>query len=254
MLAIAAATGCGLAFERAGARATQGASAKLEAQAHAEPGEPGPVAERVARGTVAGILAELETPAHREDLRRITAAASASVVDGLLAEATRPEQLAHLRWVAQVAAASALRGFTHGDGGLAVVADQTMHGLVAAVSRELGTEGDGPLARSLYATAEQLSASTMRGIRGEVGLFAECRGPGRDRCIDQRLMDLSRAASLGVRDGIRGLIEIPLLVISFLLGLIVALGIAWARSHRRGPSSHQQASVQGPTRAPVQAG
>ena len=202
-------TSCGLTAEEAGRRASTGAAASVQEHVTTlEPSEPGPAFERAGRGVAKGALAQLSSPA----------------------------EIAQLRLVAREAAAAALRGIASADGPdresvIASISDQAARGAAQAMTRELGPDGDGPLGQSIHATVERVSASVVRGLKGEGRLFPECTGADRQRCIDTRLEGMSRAAARGVRDGLRGLIALPALLLSFLLGAGLALAISWARWH-----------------------
>lgn len=231
LLAVA---GCGLAHQ-AGAGAASGAGQELESRLGEARGLGCPHSECMSRAFVKGLLAELQSPEQRDQLNAVVRSVLASAIESMLAEATSPEQLAQLGLITETAAQSMRRGFLEGGmgGSFTAIGDQTTQGAVDALRRALGAQGQGPLATSFAATAEQVSASTVRGIRAEAGLFPECSGPDRARCVDERLTALSRAASIGVREGLRGIIAIPLLVFAFVLGLIVALLIGLIWSHRR---------------------
>ena len=223
-----AGTACGLTQT-----AARDASDEVTARALAAREKGCPHGECVASAMVRGALAQLHTPAQRAQL----SAMIRSVVEDVIAEASSPEQLAQIRLITETAARSAVQGFLGTNGQMPTVGSLTDQTL-GAVRNSLGATGEGPLATSLAATAERVSASTVRGIRGEAGLFPECTGPDRARCVDERLTALSRAASIGVRDGLRGLVALPLLALSFVLGLIVAVLMSWLWTHRGTPTTH----------------
>lgn len=228
----------------AGRSAVSEASREFRANAaQVDSSQPGPLAERMARGAVRGTFSQLSSAAQLEQLSAaVRTSAEAAVrggMDGALAEMTRKEVLAEIRVVAQEAAASALRGLAQPGGPqsghmVSLVADHAAQGVVDALSRELGPSGDGPLARSLYATTERLSASALRGVQDVGGVFPDCQGPERELCIERRVTDLSRAASVGVGEGLRGFLAVPSLVAAFLLGLIAALVFCRIRARAGG--------------------
>jgi hypothetical protein len=61
-----------------------------------------------------------------------------------------------------------------------------------------------------------------------VGAF-ECTGPDRKNCVDRRVYDVNRLAAIGVAHSVR----IPIIVVTFLGGFLVAL-IATAAFRRAG--------------------
>lgn len=170
-----------------------------------------PPAQVVGRRAARGALQHVQDATAGEQMAR-------EVVSGALDEATKPENLERVQSLVNEAAAQAT--------------DQIVDSMVQGLSRSLGDRGDGELARSLSATAEQLGASTMRGMRSEVGLFEDCSGPTREECIDRRLTSVSKAMTMGVREGLRGALSIPLFVLAFLLGIGVAMLITAGRGDR----------------------
>jgi hypothetical protein len=208
---------CGTSAQRLGKKTTRGIVDEIELRKLQDPSVPGPGAERVGRGVVKGVIEQLDTPELREQLASILQDGSVSIVEGLLVEAARRERV----------------------GAIALISDQVGYGMASAFTRALTPSGNGSLARNLSTIAEQVSASTVRGFRAEVGMFEDCRGPNRDECIDQRLTKLSKALTLGMRDGMRGMVELPLLALTFVLGVVVAMAFAWARG--RGRSAHTSA-------------
>jgi hypothetical protein len=234
-LLLVAMTACGLS-QHAGNQAARGISNEVEADVSAAQAKGCPYAECLSRSAVKGAVTQLDTPEQRAQIQAIIQGA----VQDVLTEMSSPEQLAQVRMIAENAARSAMAGFLGGNGGMPSV-DSITNQTVSAVRRSLGADGNGPLSDTLAATAERVSASTVRGIRGEMDLFPECTGPNRHRCVDERLTALSRAASIGVREGLRGLIAIPVVAFSFLLGLVVALLVSRLWHHGEPTRGHRRA-------------
>jgi hypothetical protein len=241
---VAAATAaCGGTAKQAGREAAEGALTKLERESQRDPSQPFAVAERTAHGLVRGTLSEMNRPEQSDQLntavRSASASATAGGVEGALSALRRPDHMVQLELMAREAASAALDGLARPQGSadeatMALIANQAARGVVDVLGSELGPGGEGPLAKNLYATTERMSASAARGFGGEIGgVFPGCQGPDRERCIEQRVTDLARAAAVGMGDGLRGLVAVPLLILAFVLGLVIAFAIAWLASRRR---------------------
>ena len=87
---------------------------------------------------------------------------------------------------------------------------------------EIGPNADGPLAKSLSALAQQLSAAALTGVTQQaVPNVDECNGPDRSRCTERRVEELSRAASRGFLTGL-GVVGMPLVTV-FLAGILAGV-------------------------------
>lgn len=136
--------------------------------------------------------------------------AARGTVQGALSQMDTPEQREQLASTLRLAFAAGVRG-----------------GIEEAM------RASSERADAVAATTELISASAVRGARQEIGgLFPECRGSDRDRCVERRLGDLSRAVSSGVAEGMRELFAIPLLLLGFVCGIATALALSWIRAAR----------------------
>src|SRR5690606_7557527 len=143
-----------------------------------------------------------------------------------------PEQMEQLLALVEAASSQAARAALEGAvarGGLALRSEE-----VSDLIEEASASAVRGLLDPAHAHAvEQLSAAAVRGVTGELGtLFPACEGPGRDLCVDQRVQELSRAVSAGVTDSIRDALAIPVLLLTFGLGAISALLLAWLLTRR----------------------
>lgn len=187
----------------------------------------------LATGMVQATQSEIKGSGESGPLAQRTAG---DIIQGSLDEAAKTERLAELQLVATNAAAAALKGmanataFEH-QSAVGLVSDEMITGAVRAFSRELDA---GPLARSMNASTEQFAAAIVRGIRSEVrGVFPQCTGKDRQSCLEDRVMDLARAASVGMKEGLSGVIALPLLALAFIVGAIAAALITWGLMHHR---------------------
>jgi hypothetical protein len=212
-IALASQAGCGIA-ERAGRGAAEGAIGKL-ARKLGDGDELGRLKGRAA----GGIMGALSQPEPLDDIQRIAAAVAAGTVSG----------------ASRAAAGTALRAGGHGGQGagsatpVEAVAEQAARAFSRQVVADLGRAGDGPLATSLSAMTEQMSASMARGARSDLApLFPECRGADASTCLDRAVERMSRASSAGVAAGIRASLGAWPLVLAFGGGAFSALAMAWA--------------------------
>ena len=201
--------GCGIA-ERAGRGATQGAIGTLAKKVPDREGMK-QLAEDIKRRAARGFVNELSQPEPDRRPRRRHPARR------------RPSAARHRR----------RRGRSPGRGAVEAI------GLGrAAFSRQmvdaLGPAGEGPLGRSLSATAGKMSGAMTRGVGGELGpLFPECRGADASKCVELAVERLSRASAAGLAAGVRAWLGPWPLVLAFAAGALFALLVAWASTLRR---------------------
>jgi hypothetical protein len=101
----------------------------------------------------------------------------------------------------------------------------------AEVERQLGSDGRGPLSRSIGATARQVSSSVVSGIDAELSsMFPGCTGADRSACLQATARDLGAAASEGFVEGLLRAAAWRVLVLAFVLGILAALAAqaTWA--------------------------
>jgi hypothetical protein len=185
---------CNGLLEQKSGQATTGALQALREEAqNIDPNVVGPIAERNARGFVAGTLSQLGSEEQEAQLRELVAAAAAAAVGGIAAQDREA-----LGQIANVAAANA----------------------IAAFARELES---GSLRGSMISTARELSASSIAGARDELrGMLPTC--PTDDpNCIESRIVDISRSVSRGVAKGVYDAFELGVLGLAFLAGVLITL-------------------------------
>jgi len=195
---------CGAVAEQAGERASRAATEHIAEKYLSDPTQAGPGGERFGRGMIKGGIEQLDNPDLRNQFRQLMYDGSVSMIEGALNEAARRE------W---------------GQPAVAMLSTQIADGVIASLTRSLGPNGEGEVARSLSGTAEQVAASSVRGFQG--ALFEDCRGTDRASCVDRRLNTLSRSFASGIRDELRNMVLIPLLAMTFLFGIGFATLVYW---------------------------
>jgi hypothetical protein len=232
-LALASQAGCGIA-ERAGKGAAEGALGNLAGRVP-EREELKQLAKGIKQRAAGGVVSELSQPERLEDIQRIAAALAAGTVSGASRAASgAPEAVSGTR----ERGSRETRAVTPVE----AIAQQAARAFSQQITLELGRTGDGPLATSLGATTEQVTASMVRGAREELApLFPECRGADASKCLDSAVERLSRASSAGVAAGVRESLGVWPLVLAFAVGVFFALALTWAwglhRAHRPAPTS-----------------
>lgn len=203
-LALALCTACTHKLERGGAAAATGAlRASREKLAQINPEAVAPIANAAARATVEGALRELEETDTQRRLEHAVRVASAAIVRGIV-EGERQKLTALSDEVATRAVGTIVEGF------------------------------EGPLRTTLVDTTRVVAASAVKGARDELMLlFPECGEGDRQRCVDRRINDLSRAASFGAARGIIAGLRPILLAVSFLAGVGITLLAALVVQRRK---------------------
>ena len=212
--------------QRLGRGATSGALDELreESRAREERGERAPL-EQAAGNAVVGALDALDDPARQEQLGRVVGRAAESAVRGAVGAFDDP---------AWVDGPRRPNGTTAG-----LLGDRLSAGFAQGLSRQLRTElgpnGDGPLARSLSGWLHQASGAMATGFIGDLSpLDSEASGGSCRDCIERRVYELSRVAATGFTDGVAHRVHLPVVVLSFGAGLVLAFAIAGLlqRPHR----------------------
>ena len=109
--------------------------------------------------------------------------------------------------------------------------------LVSGFVNHLGSEGNGPLGRSVSATFEGAAASAADGVLNR--LLPQC-GPDDPRCLDRRLAEISQSLASGVVRGMRESIQLGLLIAAFLAGVVCATIVSLAVALHRRPRATDQ--------------
>lgn len=223
----------------------------------------GTVMRSVGQSTTEGVMEgvrqsrESEGAPGPEDVGRQT---GMGMAEGAITQLTAPEVRAELELLVQRLVSGMLSGAVGGAGGEGIgVGPEGSAALIAQVSarafaqeisneliRQLGPTGEGPLATSLAATAERMSAGAIRGALADETIFPECQGPDRTACIGQQLRDLSRQSSIGAVEGARRGLGLAGFVVAFAAGLLAALILAWAWSvwsAHQGPRSTRKSGA-----------
>jgi hypothetical protein len=198
---------CTYKLERGGAAVATGALRASEARlAQIDPEIVAPLAEAGARATVDGALRALE----EDDTQR------------------------RLEQAVRVAAAAVVRGIVEGEREMLVAFSDD---IAARVIRTIATGFEGPLRTSIADTTRVVSASAVKGARDELTLmFPECVDGDRQRCVERRITELSRAASFGAARGVTAGLRPLLLALSFVAGVGLTL-LAVLVMQRRRPRS-----------------
>lgn len=189
LLALAACNG--MFAEQATTGALSAATVKAE---QLDPSVASPLAQRTARGVVAGTLSQLEAGEQRELLHELIASTAAAAVGGIASR----DSVA-LGQIANVATANA----------------------IAALTREL--EADGALRGSMISAAREISAASVAGAREELrGMFPACP-TDEPNCVERRIVDISRSVSRGVAKGVFDAFHLGALALAFIGGVLITL-------------------------------
>jgi hypothetical protein len=221
---LAALAGCA---HQAGKGAAKGALNEVREQAQ-HPEEGPPPLEIGSKNMVRGALTELDTPERQAQLARIAGA----MTRGFLSSAAGNQNPA-FGWGGGPANApqpsvSPSPSLSPGAFPIATLGGRLSEGFTLGMSKqlqaELGPSGDGPLAKSLTAMTEQMSGAAANGLaRGLTPELGDCDGADRAQCTERRVQQLSRSAAVGFAQGLGAALSIPLLVVGFVSGLLVAL-------------------------------
>jgi hypothetical protein len=182
--------------------------------------------EQAAGNAVKGTLDELEDPRRQEQLGRVVGLAAESAVRGA------------------VGAFEDRAGWWGGTGGpngppIGLLGARLSTGMAQGFSRqlrsELGANGEGPLGKSLSGWLHQASGAVVTGFIADLSpVDSEWRAGSRE-AIDQRVYELSRTAATGFTDGVTQRLGVPVIVLSFGAGLVVAFAVAgMLQKYRRG--------------------
>jgi hypothetical protein len=210
---------------RAGQKATRGAVEELQrsTQERRQLGEPA-FMEQAAGNAVIGTMNALDDPARQEQLARIVGTATQSAFNTAMGSFRQPGA-----WGGGPRAAY---GAPIGAFGNDFSAGFAL-GMSRQLQVELGPDGSGPLGKSLSGLAQEMSGAVASGVVAELSpVEKDCAGPDRKGCVDRRVYDMSRVAAIGFADGVAHSLRIPVLVLTFLGGFVVAL-IATSAFRRR---------------------
>ncbi len=175
-------------------------------------------AHHVGRQTTSGALAELQEQVGAEPGQRPAEAVARRATNGVIDELSEPEQKERM------------------DALMANAADSLRGALTRGLTGDLGTDGDGPLAQSLAATAERSAASAAHGAM--TTMLAGC-DPEDPTCLDRRVTDLSTRAAVAFVDGVKHSLGLAALAIAFGAGAasVLLLGVLWRLARRWSDSS-----------------
>jgi hypothetical protein len=191
--------------------------------------------EQAASNATRGAMEALDAPEQQEQLSRAVGTATESAIDTAVESLQRRGA-----WGGGPGAAYGTPLGTFGNdfsAGLAL-------GLSRQLQLELGPDGSGPLGKSLAGLAAEVSGAAATGVVSELSpVDGECRGPDRKGCVDRRVYDVSRIAALGVADGIAHSFRIPVLVLTFIGGFLVALLATAAFRRGTAPRRHESSPL-----------
>jgi len=202
IMALLAIAGCA---HQIGSRATQGAAQTVATKLQQI--EPEAVSG-IVRGTMTGMLTELTAPEHLQVFETIALNASRAATRGIATELRTTE-----------------------GAGLEQVANRVAGSAVATLGHTL--TGDPGLRSNLTQMSREISASAVAGVRDELAsVFPECSDANRKQCVERRISELSRVAARGLTAGVVGAAKLPLMGLSFLIGMLLALLVVRARRAR----------------------
>jgi len=213
--------------QRLGRGATSGALEQLreESRAREASGERAPF-EQAAGHAVDGTLQALDSPDRQEQLGRVVGLAAESAMRGAMGAVE--DRVGRVDGLPRPDSAT-----------LGLLGDRLSSGFARGFSRQLrsdlGANGDGPLAQSLSGWLHQASGAVATGLISDLSPRDSEVAAGACRSsIDQRVYELSRVAATGFTDGVAHRLRLPIVLLSFGAGLIVAFAIAGRvqRHHR----------------------
>ena len=210
-----------------GKNAITGAATQVQKGQTANADDPSQQIARVmSERAVAGAIAALDAPEQRAKINQVVSEAVNRAVASAFRTATEVPQgenagLAGERGVSPIALLMAQAART--------AVEDSIRGLI----RDLGGNGEGPLAESLAGTGKTVSAAVVGGAVDKLtDLFPGCRGPDAIACVDRQIQDMSRSAGTGFSGGVRDSIGWPLLIGAGLIGLLAGLLGHWLWSLR----------------------
>jgi hypothetical protein len=218
------ASGCA---HMAGSSAASGAIGEIREEAQKPKEGPAPF-EIGSRNMVIGALDELDRPERQAQLSRIMGA----MTQGVLTSAVG-DRSSRFGWGGGPPALAApslapAPSFSADALPIAALGGRFSEGFTLGMSRqlqaEIGPTGEGPLAKSLATATEQMSQAAATGFaQGLTPELGDCAGADRTACTERRVQQLSRSAAVGFAQGLGAAIRIPLLIVAFVVGLVVAL-------------------------------
>lgn len=216
IVALVAVVACASHAQMIGYRATKGVKGQV---AQINPVVARTLGDEAARGAVTGALSELASEQQRELIGAIVETTSEAAARGVAVALSPASQ--QIQELVDHAMASALSGV-----------DRSVAMAVSGVERRLAQTlaEDSTLRQQLAATAHQMSASAVFGVRDAMAdIFPQCTGADRRRCVEREVGELSRAAARGMLVGFVGA-GWPILAVAFLAGVLVTLLLARVRS------------------------
>jgi hypothetical protein len=186
----------------------------------------GQSATRGAAETIQTKISKVDTEAALAVARRTAAAAA----EGALSELSAHTHVFDA--VATTAATAAARGFLDGmraaDAEVLALVDRASAHMVAGVGRALAN--DEAFRASVVSLAGDMSASATVRARDEIAtVFPACAGADRQRCIEDYIANLSRAAARGLTSGLAAPVKLAVLALAFLSGVLLTLLVVRGR-------------------------
>jgi hypothetical protein len=192
----------GACAHQAGVGATRGAAQVMQEKAAAQ-GQPGTPPLAVAAQLVTkGSLSAFDDPEKEARLKDLTAKLAAAAV------------------------AAALETMTaHGAAGagspVEAMSAQAARTFEAQLVAALGPQGNGPLARTLTNTADQVAAAAARGAASN--LLPGCDPRQTPGCVERQISELAQITGAGVARGVKQELRWTLLIAVFAAGFLVAM-------------------------------
>ena len=225
VVAVMAYAGCTSIVGRGSERATRGALRAAGEKAHRiDPAAVAPVAEAGAGAVVTGALVQVDEPAQQRQLAELVTLATAAAMRGV--------------------AGAELEATIGAIAGLG--ASRTL----AALARALAV--DAPLRHGLREATRELAGSAMDGARDELSSWWGCTGRDEPRCIERRLVELTRELTRGATQGACDTLAVGLLTLAFVAGvLLTVIVVAVVLVVRRQPRRSQATSSVAPPSTPA---
>jgi hypothetical protein len=203
-LAVVAAGGLlgGACAHQAGVGATRGAAQVMQEKAAAA-GEPGTPPLTVAGQLVTkGSLSAFDDPKEEQRLEVLTAKMTAAAVNAAL-----ETMISH--------------GAAGAGSPVEAMAAQAARTFEAQLVAALGPQGNGPLARTLTTTADQMAAAAARGAASN--LLPGCDPRQTPGCVERQISELAQITGAGVARGVRQELRWTLLIAVFAAGFLAAM-------------------------------
>jgi hypothetical protein len=194
--------GGGACAHQAGAGATRGAAQVLNEKAAAQGQAGTPPLAVAAQLVTKGSLSVFDDPKEEQRLEVLSAKMAAAAVTAALEAITS-------------------HGAAGGGSPVEAMAAQAARTFEAQLVAALGAQGNGPLARTLTTTADQVAAAAARGAASN--LLPGCDPRQTPGCVERQISELAQITGAGVARGVKQELRWALLIAVFAAGFLVAM-------------------------------